>query len=277
MVKIWMGIAGVALLAGGGLMAKVAWNTAPGTTLLTLRAQNGSPLPVSRVPNITTVRIPILPKSHITASRSLPLGIISPEPGTPDVHMAKSAVYSIHLPPALASRILEHYFSSRQYQRISVGSFSNHTVSESIVSYAKSVNGNLVFNLTWYAASQSVTRYGYYVSQVVTSSPPKSTRIPFDLIRLTGTIQTGHQERSVSSTHKPALRKLARALDALHTVDFGLHCPLVRDSAHLILIPRQGRAMRVSIASGCSVSVNGVAFQDYPAKPVWSALLRAVK
>lgn len=266
-------------LAGGALLmvplASASSHTAS-STVLTLRYLSFGPLAVPRIAGTTPVRVPIYSKSRRMSPKSLPLGIISPLPGSPYVRVASSAVYGAQAPADAVMAGVAHFFKQRGYTQVSSGSAGGPSATESTVAFAASSTSNLVFNVTWYSPASGGTRYAYYVTQVMTPPRPKSTMVPLELVRLSGTISTNGKTRPVVSSNKKALQKLARALNVPHTPDIGFHCPMVDQIANVTLTPAGGRAVTVVIDSGCSVSINGVGFQDYPAGPIWHALTGAV-
>lgn len=268
-------LVGIVATAMGILGASGTHSRYP-TVPLRLRYGAAGALPVARVAGTTVVRIPIYPRSRRARQHSLPLGLINPLPGSPYVRTATSAVYASRQAPAAVQGWIQSYFRERGWHTVSTGNTGSPSAVETLTALAIGPLAPLVFNLTVYGPPSGGTRYGFFVTDVVRPHRPASTRVPLDLVRMTGAITISGHVRHVVATNRDALRRLARALNRPSVVFIGFHCPLVTQTASIQVTSSSGRIIRVAIASGCSVAINGTAFQDYPAGPIWRALMHTV-
>ena len=243
--------------------------TGANTAELTLHYQGGGRgLPVPRIPGAERVAVPLYPSSR-PAVKKLPFGIIQSIPGTPYVQIGTSRVYAVSQSSGTVQSAFEQIFARWGLKVVETGTTGGPKGTQGFQAYAKSPQSPLVYNLTYYSAAPGLTRYALYVTDIKEPPRPQDTVVPLDLTRVSGVING----KGFSSTNSSALKRLAKALDRFHTLDIGFHgCPAVTNTADLTLFAQGGRTFRVSVASRCSVSINGVPFLDYPAHPLWSAI-----
>lgn len=272
--------AAVGAVGSGGAVGAVDSQTrgqtpAADTLTLALRYQAAHvPVAVTRLPGTKRVRVPLVPHSQ-PIEKGLPLGIISPTPGTPYLRSADSPIYQVNQPMSVVQQRVRQYFIAHGDREVSSGSSGSPRGQEFFVSFAKGLQDPVNYGLTTYSPSPGVTRYAYFVTDVAVPARPAYSRIPLALRSMRGTIRS-QSVRSVSSTNPQALKRLAQALNGLNRIQAGVvHCPAVFKSADLVLVPKDGPSIPVHILSGCSVTIGKLTLQDYPAAPVWKALTDA--
>jgi len=246
--------------------------------ILTLTYPNQSPVLVPRLPGQMVIQVPRFPHSTLTSAR-FPDGRINPLPGTPYVRTAQSGTFQVHASNQTVMTWFKAQFAQDGDRSMTSGTVGNYNTgtTESMLGFSPNPSSSLNITMTFYAPTPATTLYAIWATDVATPPRPLSTEIPLELRSLTGHIVMNGRDQQVSSHNRADLTQLARKINALKNLDPGGGCPLVTDMASLRLIPMQGPAISVQIASNCSVAVDGIAFQDYPAHPLWSALIHAVQ
>ena len=204
---------------------------------------------------------------------------MDPISGSPYVREARSATYQVDAGRSTVMAWFTRQFARRGDGSALPGTLGNYYTGsiESSLSFSKRPGSTLSITMTFYATAANRTRYAFWVTQVVPPPRPHRTEIPTSLVGLTGAIVTNGQSHSVTSRNSEALGLLARRIDSLTHLDLGNHCPAILESASLRLVAKNGSHISVNIESGCSVTVNGIAWEDYPSKPIWSALMAATQ
>jgi hypothetical protein len=257
-------------VAAGLLTASLALAVAPPTaaanppTSVTLMLHNvgSGPVPVPRMAGDTVIRVPVYPGASPSAR---PFGRQDEVelPGSPYLRAAGRA-FSVH---ASLDAVLTWYTHVLTHRGLVVNGRGTgggpHGLTFAMIGFAP--HGWLhqahpvELDVIVEPASHG-TRLALWATQIMTPPRPSKSVIPPDIRVITGTVTPGGRVRITNPT---AIARLLQALNSLSVVMAGTYsCPAIRETAHLTLWPRRGPSIPVSIAVGCTVSIDRIPLQD---------------
>lgn len=248
---------------------------------LVLRYPTTPPPAVPAIPGTTRLRLPLYPRSQVTSRRFLH-GLQLPMPATPYVRVAMSRHYEA--PDALVA--VEAWYKRAMahmgYTVNSCGTSENVRTAGAETILGFSPQGSLAteITITFGPLGAHKTQYALWATNVVMPTRPRSSDVPVNLRKITGTVTTNGTSvitRRVTIANPHAMMRLARAINGLTTLWPEGHCPAITKTASLQFFPVSGRSIHVSIGSGCVVRVGSVSLEDFSGAGVWSALMKAIR
>lgn len=251
----------------------------PGDMQMVLSYSQTQPVPVPRISGTLTVPVPLYPHSSLSA-HGFPLGPIESIPGSPYERQASSRIFQVNQPERVVSAWYTRVFTRQGDKIVTSGSSGDFKtgVTEDALGFSRSVLSGLTVNMTFYQVTPSVTRYSFFATDVAVPLRPRRAFVPADVVRVTGSLWSQGQTRAINTRNRAAIHQLVSALNGPRQVDAGAHgCPAVTRTANLSLHPQNGKAIPVSIASECGVSINQIPLTDNHPKALWQAVKGLVR